>query len=858
MKSIIQIAAICGAVMLAGCASLEDRLVSTDPQIKRAAERELLQTSRATGTEADRIAAIKRITDKDYLYEIAMQATTNQWIADDASFDPSPYDGFQESLDGKIRVYYKLTSISGKLADYTRVRGRTIDTIKEGVAAVGQLKFDDGKKDEFIKLFELVRKAESDQVKLAAFKAAKDPKRSQSLAAALVRDTKDASVQSEALAKMDPEKRLAAIAQNGSNAKERLEAFNKLTDQKAIDEIVLKTNDKEILLAGVLRVSDKAALASRVFGKDSAVEGNAIDLGLALEYLKRVGERRTEIWSELAEQGQLQEIETRMALLYRGKYASMSDEDKGVLISAITNPEVIAKMIVPPTEREIEAEKAARSQKRNEIEELIEKKEREAEKCGDESEEYERRAENSRSNFRFSHAKKEEEKSEKFKAKALMLKSEIAELRKKIEALKTPTANPFYITDNSARDAIFGFIPSTTAFAMATNAIAKQTVESWNKKDISHLTFAAKLINGIKDEDMLTGALLRLLDTMGEYQHICDTHEGWKWTGDDVRQANSIINKLPDQMSATVLEQVLTQVGSSYAGEHLIDRVSPESAYRLLVSKKLGFPYLDAAMAKKIDQNKIDINLYDSARHDLVRKALASRAPSSVQPLIQKRKEEAVAGLLQKAKAQSETTFELNGFYLGMPIEDAKKLVEYYLPDVKAVITKDNNLELNPKPKKKFLDSDHNSDPQEMYFCQADNLGKVWRLNFDKRFLKKWFSYDVQDWHEWVSEYGREFKFDFRKITVKREVSNDHYQIYLNYSQPAYRYRHNKKGFVVSYYGKMKTDGFADVDESDLFAGGFQTERAGFVVGADIKLREFFENGDGAKEGTLRVEVLKD
>ena len=220
--------------------------------------------------------------------------------------------------------------------------------------------------------------------------------------------------------------------------------------------------------------------------------------------------------------------------------------------------------------------------------------------------------------------------------------------------------------------------------------------------------------------------------------------------------------------------------------------------------------------------------------------------------------EKTVIALQKRAEGMRDSTFELKGFYLGMPIADAKKLVEYYLPGVKAVITKDNNLELNPKPKKKFLDSDRNSDPQEMYFCQADKLGKVWRLNFDKRFLKKWFSYDVQDWHEWASEYGREFKFDFRKITVKRDVSNDHYQIYLNYSQPAYRYRHNKKGFVVSYYGKMKTDGFADVHESDLFAGGFRAEKVGFAMGADTKLREYFENGDGAKEGTLRVEVLKD
>lgn len=220
--------------------------------------------------------------------------------------------------------------------------------------------------------------------------------------------------------------------------------------------------------------------------------------------------------------------------------------------------------------------------------------------------------------------------------------------------------------------------------------------------------------------------------------------------------------------------------------------------------------------------------------------------------------EKAVIAIQKRGEGMRNSTFELKGFYLGMPILDARTLVRYYLPNAKIVITKDNNLEIDPKPRKEFLEIGRTADPQEMYFCQADKDGKVWRLNFDKRFLKKWFSYDVQDWHEWAREYGKEFQFDFRKVTVEKKVSNDHYQIYLNYSQPAYRYRHNRKGFIVSYYGKLKTDGFADVDESDVFAGGYRSEKVGFGIGADMKLREFFENGDGAKEGTLRVEILKD
>ena len=237
---------------------------------------------------------------------------------------------------------------------------------------------------------------------------------------------------------------------------------------------------------------------------------------------------------------------------------------------------------------------------------------------------------------------------------------------------------------------------------------------------------------------------------------------------------------------------------------------------------------------------------------------LASRAPSSVQPLIQERRETAVAGLLQKAKVQGEATFELKGFYLGMPIGDAKKLVEYYLPKAKVVITKDNNLEIDPKRKEEFLNFGEPLDPQEMYFCQADKSGKVYRLNFDKRFLKQWFDYDVQDWHEWVREYGKQHDCDFRSYTVKKDVSNDRFLIYMHYIQLAYRYRNNRKKFVVTYYGKVDIDGFVNVDESDLFVKGVRSQRAFFVLGAHKKASEYFENGDGAKAGTLRVEVLKD
>ena len=227
--------------------------------------------------------------------------------------------------------------------------------------------------------------------------------------------------------------------------------------------------------------------------------------------------------------------------------------------------------------------------------------------------------------------------------------------------------------------------------------------------------------------------------------------------------------------------------------------------------------------------------------------------------------------LVQKAHSYARTTFELKGFYLGMPITDAKKLVEYYLPDAPIEITKDNNLAID-KPEELF-----DSTLYWMYFCQADKSGRVYRFNFDKRFLKKWCRYDVQTHEEWAEAFGREHGCDFRynKIEKNRDMGAI---LPLTVKQDSYRYLNNLKDYKITYFGKKEvfdpTNGQA-ADAGDVgfaagaggFAGGmpdnFQIQAeamrlTGQRIGVHSWIQHGYENGDGAKEGTLRVEVLKD
>ena len=59
---------------LVGCMSLEERLASNDPAVRRAAELELISSSRRSGSESDRVAAINRVTTVDLLVAVAIAA----------------------------------------------------------------------------------------------------------------------------------------------------------------------------------------------------------------------------------------------------------------------------------------------------------------------------------------------------------------------------------------------------------------------------------------------------------------------------------------------------------------------------------------------------------------------------------------------------------------------------------------------------------------------------------------------------------------------------------------------------------------------------------------------------------------
>lgn len=412
----------------------------------------------------------------------------------------------------------------------------------------------------------------------------------------------------------------------------------------------------------------------------------------------------------------------------------------------------------------------------------------------------------------------------------------------------------YVVRDVQKRISLMKRLPKPKMLELISADIEKHNVHKWNEGDVIDLETALGVIDQIKDKKHVIKIVSSILSKIVEYRQRCENSRcGMSWGQNDHNIACNLMSKI----SLSELEIAALACSKQSSGWlYLIDKISPKYAYIILSKGKASIPEFEVALANKIPPSNIDIYVFNGARTDEGKKAIIDRMPDDVLKIVQETRKKEVAHMLERAESLAESTFELKGFYLGMSIQDAKKLVEYYLPKSRVIITNNNNIEIDPKKKEKLFDAE--VDPQEMYFCQADRAGKVYRFNFDKRFLKQWFDYDVQDWHEWASEYARQFNCDFRLNVVRKNIDNEHYAIYVRCTQPVYRYRNNRKKFVVSYHGKLEIKGLENINPSDMFEGGWHARRVGYAWGADKRAREFFANGDGATEGTLRVECIKD
>lgn len=216
--------------------------------------------------------------------------------------------------------------------------------------------------------------------------------------------------------------------------------------------------------------------------------------------------------------------------------------------------------------------------------------------------------------------------------------------------------------------------------------------------------------------------------------------------------------------------------------------------------------------------------------------------------------------LLSKIDERSKNGFCLKGFYLGMSVEEVDILLNYYFPS---------------------MSHSHNGSHvdiagQVMHFCETAS-GRVTRMNFNKKMLEKWFEYDVQSDEEWAIKFSKDHNIEFRSNHVRDSKSKGNASISV--SQTCYTHKNARQKIRVTYFGEKDVSDYnkdpQEIENEAMakimsFGNDMAYRDIAYQIGHKagyaaqcVKivrawLKDEYDNGKGAAEGTLRVESLSE
>lgn len=296
-------------------------------------------------------------------------------------------------------------------------------------------------------------------------------------------------------------------------------------------------------------------------------------------------------------------------------------------------------------------------------------------------------------------------------------------------------------------------------------------------------------------------------------------------------------------------------------GEMLLDLYKNVDRVKLRThfATQIGVKDITADLCRKEDNPKI-------------REILLLRGGSEVRTAFEGRQKQDLKPFLQRAEAASKTTFSFQGFYLGMDVNDAFALIRESVADGEAKVR-----EMSDGTKAVVVIG------QSTPFCRADKAGKVFRFDFGRQWLDKWFQSKSVDAATLAAEYGQHFgvKLESQTLTRKidaheKELSKEMgfgaqspqgrgwYHELVIISQDAYDGVCDAKKYKLTYYGKKETqkEGYSPrIGASSQGLAGAMEQGVNGIASSlwtklvSMKIASETENVM-SDEGVLRVEMI--
>ncbi len=654
---------------------------------------------------------------------------------------------------------------------------------------------------------------------------------------------KSIAIRSAAATKIKGNKYLYEVAIKSTDKKAKAIAINNMTDQAMLFNAYNKLTENDLKIAALGRMNSDT-IAKLPYSSSLATKWRDINDQRILkeiiekDLLKIPDAEWQELIAKVTDEYLKADVEWSLASTYSGHYDSLSDEAKNILLANIADMDVIAEMI---------AIERWRSE-----EEFIKERKKVFENHAYIKKELARLREEEAHLEQKKKKEKDAYKANRISEKIAGISNAIQDFLKDEMQYNNLMKKMVCVPNVEARIPLYSKLPDEILSKVLDKKFER--LGSFNGGNIERWNECATIVANIETQDIRTQKYIDLLVKIAGEEDRDKKQNSWRQTWNDETRvkASQYFDSWSLEKQPAIVEKIMTQgvVGSKYVANY----ATPEMLLRLFREGKLN-KNLQLLAAKKVDASSIDMALYDSIKNDDVRKILLDRMPDSVKAEAQKSNEQVVASIIETANAKKDETFSLKGFYLGMPIEDAKHLLTYYLPNSKIVISKASSgesaieIDVNHKP---------DFDVTPMYFCRADRSGAVYLFNFDKeRFLSKWFDYDVQTYREWAIAYGLGNNCDFRVNRVKGR--NDKGSVWIRVSQEVFQYKNNKNNYLVSVFGEKNVyDPNTDPTDAELMSGMLGNTDAmykfGLIEGVRAWVRNGWENGDGAREGTLRIQ----
>lgn len=611
-----------------------------------------------------------------------------------------------------------------------------------------------------------------------------------------------------ALSKLDDEKDFATLTCSAESPQIRRMAFAKVSQQKTLRTICTQTKDPVIRKSAM----DKLSPA------DFALLPYSSEL---LPY-----------WHKIADQKIL-------AKIYRDGCGIFSEEVQKAIAAKINDEGVLGEMVIPP-------DPIAERKRDSEI--------REAKSTLQTLEKMQQR----------------ERKSDRRNAYAQRSRQAENEAMAKLQRLQAEGGS-LYVTNDTARTALYGRIKTADVFGKIVSAtdeygrplfktreqlapilkrmpedkalefvlgkLESYRIDHWNRNEFWPLEVAVSLAGVAKDSK----TRVRLADaTFGKIESIKDecrkSHNfGVSWNDKDKSTAAKYVSEFP--LSEDEKAEILA-IGS-LAGRRVAEIAGEETARKALVSGRSCDRELEEQLVAKIPADKIDLPLYESVKPGAAKAALYEKMSESVKDAANASLEKAFAAVEAKAKTASGKTFELEGFYLGMSLDDLEAVLAYHFPRLRFSECRDEDgYEKEKGFGKEFMIVFSSKNAP---FCRASAKDrKVYRIDFDKDIIANWCKYNAATPRAWAQAYGKEHGIRMEYSPLSKEVTavsgNNMSFRQISLHQETWQYMNATKEYRLTYYGKPE------------IMGGM-----GRLLGGD-GWKKLCREG-AAPEGTFRAEI---